>query len=184
MLGRFAGRARTWFRRHPSRGVLLSLQDGELPSERRARILAPIEACARCRAEAAQIEQEWKRLAALASDEVAEPVPAGNDLLARIRASIHAWSAANMTLPHTRTLSEAEARRQVEAVLEVYLGKRAATAFLQAHGISPSSKLETLAAADSALVALLGREGAAAVSARLQRILDQVPACTHKSTVS
>jgi anti-sigma factor RsiW len=179
MLGRFAGRAKTWSWRHPSRGVLLSLQDGELSGRRRARILSHLEGCSRCRANAARIKQEWKRIAALASTEGADPVPDENDLLARIQASIRAWSATSLTRPQTQTLSEAEARRQMEAVLEVYLGKRAAIALLQAHGVSPSSRQDTLTAVDSALAALLGRKGATVVSARLRRIVDQVPESTH-----
>jgi hypothetical protein len=179
MLGRFAGCAKIWSWRHPSRGVLLSLQDGELSGKSWARVLSHLEGCARCRARAAQIELECKRFAALASAEGADALPNGNDLLARIQDSIRAWSATNLTRPQAQTLSEAEARRQMEAVLEVYLGKRAAIALLQAHGVSPSTRQETLTAVDSALAALLGHRGATVVSARLRRIMDRVPESTR-----
>jgi len=184
MLGPFAGRAKTWFRIHPGRGVLLSLQHGELSGKRRVRTLSHLEACSRCRARAARIEQEWKRFAELAAAEAINPGFKEEELIARIQDSIRAWSEANVTPSQAQTLSEAEARCQLEALLEVYLGKRAAAALVGTLGASPSSRQETLAAADSALAALLGRKGATAVSARLQRIMAQALASTHRSPVS
>ncbi len=186
MLEQLAGRLTGWIHRHPDDGVLLALHDGELSEPRRARALSHLEHCLRCRARAAQIGQEWECLSGrrAAAGRVSDSREA--DLLVKIQASIHAWSAANIvTAPPqaAEVFARTEAGRQMALVLGIYLGQRAAAALLEAGGAVPPSRSGCLATAESTLTALLGRRGTSAVEAKLHWIMEHFPESAVQSSL-
>jgi anti-sigma factor RsiW len=165
-----------WYWRHPSERLLLLLRDGEIPDRHRFRIQAHLKHCPECQSRAAQIDQDWKYLAELNAAATADPAFSEEEQIKTIRASIHAWSSINFPDFSAQTkpqFAQTETGMQIEAVLGVYIGQRAAAALLRMGEASQDSKPESIANAESILGTLLGRKGATAVKAKLLRIMDQ-----------
>jgi len=186
MLGQLGGLVAAWLGGHPADGVLFALQDGQLSGRRLTRAHAHLKKCRRCRNKAAQMAREWKRVVDSGPAPGFASAIAEKELLARIRGSIRASYPAEEGLPQPQAaaFAQTEAGRQMAAVLGVYLGKRAAGALLNAGESDTPSKQECLAAAGSALTALLGRKGAAAVEARFRWIIDHCPDSAARSSVA
>ncbi|HYK89448.1 MAG TPA: hypothetical protein VE398_11805 [Acidobacteriota bacterium] len=158
---------------HPADNVLVMLNDAELRDKSRERSLSHLENCGRCQERVSQIAHEWKIIAQVWR---ADADAAGADReLAEIQSTINSWITADgvpISQP-SQPFAQTPTGRQVSAVLGIYLGHRAAAALLEAGGAAPRSRQQYLMAADTALTALLGRKGAAAVGAKLLRIMDQ-----------
>ncbi len=172
----FFQRLVTWHWGAPSDGDLLALQDNELSVERRARIQAHLNRCARCRERAERIARKWGEFAAFHQTASANPPFSEDELIAVIQSSIRAWRDANLPPPpeaERLVLTKTEAERQAVAVLGLYIGQRAAKALLQGIEDSESARKEKLAQAESTLRALLGRKNAAAVVEKIARIMAQ-----------
>lgn len=142
------------FRRHPSERLLISLHDGEISRWCRRRIERHLQKCSNCKERIARINRDWAYLSKL-NGVVAPEVPE-NGLVESVHASI-AVSA-----------DPAAMARRMEAVLEVYLGKRAAAALLK--GERTDSAQDGIAKAESMLRILLGNRSAAAIESKLLRI--------------
>jgi hypothetical protein len=167
-----------WRCGRPSDRLLLLLHDREISDRQRARVQKHLLQCPRCRERFEQIAQDWKRLAAMNSAAGANSALAEEVLAARVRSSIDAWSAANLSAgaaPGTQTFEQIEAERQVATVLGVYLGQRAADALLREGGTSQILKKEGIASAEAALRILLGRKAATAIEDRLAKITNRLP---------
>ncbi len=176
-----------WHWGYPSEGLLISLQDGMISEKRRARVERHLKRCARCRARASQLAQDWKDFAELSLSAAAEPSSVQEELIAKIQASIHAWSEANLpasSQQEHQAFAQTETDRRIADVLGIYLGKRAAAALFHAEGASPASRQESLAHAKSALRILLGRKGATAVEEKLLKIMNHLPESSGGSTIS
>ncbi len=187
MLGQLGERICAWLWGHPSDGVLFALQDGQLSDKRRIQARSHLAKCRRCREKASQMEQEWKIITGTALASGFTSAAAGDELLARIRASIHAASPTAGTLSQQHPASpfaQTEAGRQMAAVLGAYLGRRAAAVLLESGGGEPPSRQDCLVAAGSALTALLGQKGAAAVKAKLHWIINNCADSAVQSSVS
>jgi anti-sigma factor RsiW len=167
-----------WHCGRPSDHLLLLLHDGEISDRRRARVQRHLHRCPRCRERMARIAQDLKDLSAMNSNAGANATLAEEILVAKVRSSIDAWSAANLpdgSAPGTQTFEQIEAGRQVAAVLGVYLGQRAANALLREGGTSQISKQEGIASAEATLRILLGRKAATAVGEKLAKIINRLP---------
>ena len=171
-------RIATWYRRHPDDGMLLSLHDGELSADRRARVQVHLKQCARCRHRAEQIAKDWNRLVEWNRSTAAFERFDQEQLTAKVRTSIDAFKAASLvahSAGSSQRAPQAAAERQVAEILAVYLGRRAAAALLHAHRASSDSQQEGLRDAESVLRILLGEKPAAAIEAMICRIINQIP---------
>jgi hypothetical protein len=178
MMKRLMEQITAWPFGHPNEGRLLSLQDGTISGKRQARIRAHIQRCPRCRARAEKIAEEWTHVSALHLAADFNPAFSEEELVKKVRASIHAWSAASLPALSPQAMqafAQTEAGRQVAAVLGAYLGQRAASALLRTGEPSPISEQANLADAGSTLRILLGRKSAAAVEEKLLRIAGRIP---------
>jgi hypothetical protein len=163
------------FRRHPSNRILTALHDGVLPERKRVRTQSHLDQCASCRLQASRIDQDWDQLVELNSADWADMKFAEQETIARVQASIHAWSAGHPV--------PAEAARRIEDVLGIYLGRRAAAALSQERGASQDSVRDALASAGSTLGILLGKKGATAIESKLLRILGRAPGSAGRSFI-
>jgi hypothetical protein len=169
---------------HPSDTQLLSLQDGTIPDKRFARTRTHLMRCARCRKRAAQITEDWKSIATLNAAVNPVAVFSEEEMMAHIRASMHAWSAANRAASPAQGMPElvqTDASRQIAAILETYLGRRAALTLLRTSKTTPSSEQVSPAEVWLALRVLLGRKSAAAVGDKLLRIVEHSPKSVGRS---
>jgi hypothetical protein len=176
----------TLLQRHPSDRRLLSLLDGTIPDKRCARTRTHLIRCVRCRIRAAQIAEDWKRIAAL--NAVANPVAvfSEEEMVANIRASIHAWSDANRAASPSQGMPEfvqTDANGQVVAILETYLGRRATSALLRKSKSTSSSEQVNFSEVWSTLCVLLGRKSAAAVGDKLLWIAGHFPKSTDRTSI-
>jgi hypothetical protein len=155
---------------HPSDRRLLTLQDGATHDARCKRTQAHLIRCPRCRERAAHIAEDWSSIAKLNAGENARTVFPEEAMVINIRASMHSWSIANPAPPSTQEMQEfaqTDAGRQVAAILETYLGRRAASALLCKAGSSPAPEQRSLAEVWPAIRILLGQKSAAAVEEKL-----------------
>ncbi len=141
---------------HPGERLLIAYHDGEVSDKVRARIHDHLQRCFECQSKAAQISQEWTHLSALN---------------AAIETGI---SKAELAESMQNTIRMApgsdDARKQMAAVLEVYLGKRAAAAVLTGQVAPGAHAYDGLESADALLRTLLGKKSAKAIESRLVRI--------------
>jgi len=163
-----------WRWRHPSDSRLLAFHDGELSGKHRERVQAHLNRCPRCLERAAQIAQDWKDFAELSAATAEKPPFAEGELIAKIKASVHEWRAADLPASPQQEFAQTATGRQVTAMLAIYLGQRAANALLNGIETSEISKQEKLAQAASTLRVLLGRKSAAAVVEKLLRIMGPI----------
>ncbi len=178
MFGAFARRMKVWYWRHPSDKLLLLFHDGEISNQGRVRVQGHLKQCPRCRKRAAQIAQDWISLTQLSTAATADPLFKEDELIPKIQASIHAWSAANLSASQQREMksfASAKERRQVASVLETYLGKRAVSALFHGEETKSASDFEKLDQAKSILRILLGHKGSTAVEKKLHRIMANTP---------
>jgi anti-sigma factor RsiW len=185
MFRNLAWRIEEWFGGHPSDGRLFSLRDGALSDRQRACVTEHLKKCDRCRAKTAQMEREWKRFAELSAVSNIKSSIEENELLAKIRSDIRAWSNANpsplSSLP-ANDFEKTETGHKVAAVLSIYLGNRAAAALLQTNETPERERAGKLIGAERTLSILLGRKCAAAIDLKLRRIMEELPKSTCESS--
>jgi anti-sigma factor RsiW len=80
---------------HFSDGLLMRLDDDEIPARRRICIEEHLNRCPRCRDRVDRLRREWKELEAMASRLQPDPVVSEQDLMERIQTSIRSWDEQN-----------------------------------------------------------------------------------------
>lgn len=161
--------------RHPGDRTLIAWKDGEIRGRKRMHVQQHLECCSRCRERLLGLAEDWENLAASYSE--IQPPAAESELLSGIKASIRQYKAAraaDFSKAAPKLPDQAEAARQVESVLGVYLGKRAAAALKG--GAEQSSDPSGLKDAGSVLRILMGKKSAAAVEEKLRRITGRTAA--------
>jgi len=171
---------------HPSDARLLSLQDGEMNDRSSARTRVHLQQCSYCRTRAAQIADELKNIAILNAALNPADVLSQEEFTKKIQASIHErLPAPSGTSPAQwrEGLTQIDARRQVAAVLETYLGRRATSVILRKNTSTPVSEKRSLEQVWPVLSTLLGRKSATALETKLLRMAGQFPKSSGSSSV-
>ncbi len=161
-----------WWRTlpHPTKGLLVSFSDGELPSSQAAKIKQHLDRCAFCRA---SVEELHEGLALFARS--ASSVGPGGSLdagLQRLASAIEKHGQANdLLLSNEQNTSALYANLSSE--LSIYLGARAAKQLLDGCRSSLSQRERLREAVAPVIIGFLGQNTGAAVLANVLRISDQ-----------
>jgi len=169
MLREFSWQFLRRFCRHPGKRRLLLFLDNELPDMHRNQIIRHLAECNRCHARMVQMEREWRFFAELNLASSLDLIEK-KKLITKIQAAIQDLKSSPPQLPE-----KTEMDRQLAAVLDIYLGRRAAASLVQPEKDSAPSRGEKIAGAEAALLTLLGRKGFAAVEMRLHPITRCAP---------
>jgi hypothetical protein len=145
---------------HPSARDLVGYFDGELEAGAARRVRTHLTKCERCKAQSMELKSvlaEFDDIHAAALD----PDVTAEEGLATIQNAIDALhSAATTGHPVGGSFADTELGRRVAEVLEIYLGRRTATALLEAAWRGAATDQRILSAADPILREFLGRRSA------------------------
>jgi hypothetical protein len=186
MKGWRLGQWAAWLWRHPSDSRLLALQDETTQDARDERTRAHLMRCAHCRTRAAQIAEDWKSLVALSV--AANPATAfvEEELTENIRDFMHVWSAGNRAAPSALESQDpvrSNAGRQIAAILETYLGRRAAGVILRTGQSTSASGQANYAKVRQTLRVLLGCKNTAAMEIKILRMAGQFTKTAGRSSL-